>query len=304
MNPGVFIDRRSGALRTDPVYAEGFLDWCYNTRSGIALTRGVLSRWFVSALYGWYYRRRWTRRKIAPIATAMGINLDEVTQPLESFRSFSDFFSRRVDLGRRPIDPDTGRLVSPADGRMLTFPALESDEPMRIKGSIFDMERLLDDRAVAARYCGGAVVIVRLYLADYHHFHFPDSGIPREPRPVAGRYYAVTPYARKWAVPFYGENHRVITLFDSDHFGKIAIVEIGAFTVGSIRQCFAPGVRVAKGEHKGFFELGGSTVVLLFEPSAVRFDEDLCRNSSSGVETFVLMGGGIGWSLHSSSMPR
>jgi phosphatidylserine decarboxylase len=290
----VFLDRQSGQLRTDPIYAAGFLDWCYDTRPGMLLTRLLLSRVFVSAAYGWYYRQRWTHRTIEPFARTMSVDLSDISDPLESFRSFSEFISRRIDLAKRPIDPDPNRCVSPVDGRLFAYPRLDNGKALRIKGGLFDRARLLANHELATRYNGGAVVIMRLYLADYHHFHFPDSGIPHESHPVPGRYFAVSPYSRKWAVPFYGENHRVITLFDSAHFGSIAIVEVGAFTVGSVRQCFSPGVRVSKGQHKGFFELGGSIVVLLFEPDAILLDDDLCNNSDAGFETFVRMGEGIG----------
>lgn len=224
----------------------------------------------------------------------MGVDSGEILLPLESFRSFSEFISRRIDPARRPIDPDPDRCVSPADGRLLAYPAIDAEKTLRIKGALLDKKSLLGDSRVAPRYDGGAVVILRLYLADYHHFHFPDSGIPDEPHSIRGRYYAVSPYPRKWAVPFFSENHRIITQFESDHFGHIAIVEVGAFTVGSVRQSFLPRVRVSKGQHKGFFELGGSIVVLLFEPGAIRLDDDLCANSNAGFETFVRMGEGIG----------
>ena len=86
----------------------------------------------------------------------------------------------------------------------------------------------------------------------------------------------------------------MLTLFDSDHFGQIAMVEIGAFTVGSIQQRFNQGVRVSKGARKGFFELGGSTVVLLFQRGAIRLDEDLCARTEEDIETFVRFGESIG----------
>ena len=138
------------------------------------------------------------------------------------------------------------------------------------------------------------MVISRLCLADYHHFHFPDSGTPGEAESIQGKYYAVGPYALRTLVPFYAENHRMLTLFDSDHFGQMAIIEIGAFTVGSIQQCYRNGVRVPKGAHKGFFEIGGSTVVLLFERGAIQLDENLCSKTWEGIETLVRMGEFIG----------
>lgn len=289
-----FVDRRTGQLRTDPIYAAGLLDWCYNTRPGRLVTRWLLSRALVSVAYGWYCRQPWTRSRVEPFARALGVNLGELTQPLGSFRSISDFFSRRIDLAMRPIDPDPKRLVAPVDGRLSAYSECDNQQVLVIKGNSFEKERLLKDQDLATRYQGGAVVASRLYLNDYHHFHFPDSGVPNEPRSVPGRYFAVSPYTGKWSVPFYTENHRVITLLSSDHFGRIAIVEVGAFTVGSVRQSFSPGERVFKGQHKGLFALGGSVVVMLFEPGAVRLDADLCNNSEAGLETYVRVGEGIG----------
>jgi phosphatidylserine decarboxylase len=94
-------------------------------------------------------------------------------------------------------------------------------------------------------------------------------------------------------VPFYGENRRTVTLFESDHFGPVAMIEVGAFIIGLIQQCYQPGARVRKGDHKGFFELGGSIVVLLFRKGAIQFDDDLCKNTSRGIETYVRLGESI-----------
>jgi len=147
------------------------------------------------------------------------------------------------------------------------------------------------------KFGGGSMVVSRLCLTDYHHFHFPDSGVPGEALSVRGKYYASGPYGLRALVPFYTENYRMLTLLDSDHFGQIAIVEIGAFTVGSIQQRYQSGRHIAKGARKGFFELGGSTVVLLFEKGRIELDKDLCTNTRSEVETYVLLGDSIGRTL-------
>lgn len=111
---------------------------------------------------------------------------------------------------------------------------------------------------------------------------------------IPGKLYAVSPYSIEALIPFYTENRRMLTLFASDQFGQIAMVEIGAFTVGSIKQCYRADIHVAKGAEKGFFELGGSTVALLFEPGAIRLDKDLCANTAAGLETYVRLGESIG----------
>ena len=104
----------------------------------------------------------------------------------------------------------------------------------------------------------------------------------------------MSPYAQRRLVPFYAENHRMVTPFGSDHFGPMVMVEVGAMTVGSIRQCFTPEAPVDRGERKGFFELGGSTVVLLFEPGTMDLAQDLLDNRDAGLETFVRMGDSLG----------
>jgi phosphatidylserine decarboxylase len=104
----------------------------------------------------------------------------------------------------------------------------------------------------------------------------------------------VSPYSQQKFVPFYSENHRMVTMLDSDHFGQVAMVEVGAFTIGSIQQRYQPGTRVHKGDHKGFFELGGSIVVLIFRKDAISFDADLCDNTLKGIETYVRLGESVG----------
>lgn len=111
-----YIDRRTGQAKTDPIVAGAFLDWCYNTPVGRRVTRAVLSRKFVSRIYGWYYRQPWTRCRVEAFASSLGVNLNELTQPLASFRSVAEFFSRDIDLSKRRIDPEPDACVSPADG--------------------------------------------------------------------------------------------------------------------------------------------------------------------------------------------
>lgn len=290
----VYYDRRSGAMLREPVYASGFLDWSYNTRMGRLLTDAVFRQKTVSRLYGWLHKRPWSRRKIKPFAEAMGVNRRESLRPLEAFSSFNDFFTREIDLSSRPVNPDPQVCVAPADGKLLAFSHVDAERTFRIKRSSFNLRSFLADPELARRYDGGSLVILRLHLSDYHHFHFPDSGAPGPALPIRGKLYAVSPYSLRRLVPFYTENYRMLTLFASDHFGQMAMVEIGAFTVGSIKQRFQPGRRAAKGAEKGYFELGGSTVALLFEPGAIRLDEDLCVKTEDGLETYVRLGEPIG----------
>ena len=293
-NPLDYMDRRTGRIVTEPVYAGRFLQWAHNSAAGRLLTDLLFSRRVASRAYGWLHNRSWSRRKIRPFAEKLNVDMRESLRGIDEFASFNDFFTREIDLSGRPIDSDPRTCVAPADGRVLAFSPVRTSDTFVIKGSPFDLAGLLGDKALARRFSGGSVLIVRLYLADYHHFHFPDSGVPAPALAIPGRYYPVSPYSTRPRRSFYAENFRMRTLFDSDHFGRIAMVEIGAFTVGSIRQCYPPGAATAKGAHKGFFEVGGSTVVLVFEKGAIRFDDDLPQNTRSGLETYVRLGESVG----------
>lgn len=289
-----YYDRQSGELRTEHIYAGRFLFWAHNSPSGRALTYFVLRQKLVSHLYSWYQNQRWSRRKIRAFVERFNVSVDELVRPLKHFSTFNQFFTREIDLSNRPINPDPHVCVAPTDGRVLGYPAVEIDHTFRIKGASFNLRRFLRNDALATQYVGGAMVISRLSFSDYHHFHFPDSGVPGHAVPIRGKYYAVGPYALTRPVPFYTENHRVLTLLQSDHFGQIVIVEIGGFAVGSVQQRYQPGFHVSKGARKGFFEIGGSTVVLLFRKGMVNVDEDLRENTKQGIETYVRLGDSIG----------
>lgn len=279
---------------SEPVYAGKFLLWSHNTLAGRALTWLMLRQPVVSRCYGWWNRRRWSRRRIKPFVASMGVRSGESLRALSEFNSFSDFFIRRIDMRRRPIAVDPDICVAPADGKVLAYPVVHRNQAFQIKGATFSLDTLLRDAALTDRFAEGSMLIVRLHLADYHHFHFPVGAVASAALAIEGKLHTVGPYAVRWPAVFYRENRRAITRLKTLRFGTVAMVEIGAFTVGSIRQCYTAGRAAAKGEHKGYFELGGSTIVLLFERGAIRLDEDLCERTRRQVETMVRLGEPVG----------
>jgi len=294
MTPPRYVDRASGEWRRERVHAHRFLEWLYNTASG-RLATGVLVRSpHFSRLYGWVQRRRWSRRRIRPFVERMGVDTTGSVKSLDEFETFADFFTRRLHPWARPLHGNERACLCPADGRVLVYPRVDRRSRYRIKRAVFQLDGLLRDEAQAESFHGGSMAVVRLGLADYHHVHFPDSGVPSPARAIPGAYHAGGPYALRRLVPFYTENHRMVTPFTSDHFGAMAIVEVGALTVGSIRQAYSPHTRVGRGEHKAGFEPGGSTVVLLLRPGAIEWDDDLLARSRQELEIHVRVGDSLG----------
>lgn len=289
-----YFDRSRGGWCDEPVYAHRFLLWLYDTRSGRAASRLLAHGPLFSRLYGWLQRRPASRRRIRPFVERMGVDLRGAVKGLDEFSSFADFFTRRLHPWARPVEPDPRACVSPADGRVLVYPRVDRRSSFRIKTSTFQLEGLLRDAAQAALFDGGSMAVIRLGLADYHHVHFPTEGIPGVARSIPGRYHAGGPYAPRWPVPFYAENHRMVTTLASAHFGPLLVVEVGALTVGTIRQAYRPFDRVRKGQRKAGFEPGGSTVVLLFRPGSIELDRDLVEMSATGVEVGLRMGQSLG----------
>lgn len=220
-----------------------------------------------------------------------GLDLSEVEKPLEEYQTFNEFFYRGLKPGARPCSaPHNPRIVvSPADCRSVVFNSIDTATNVWIKGREFTVKRLLGDAYPedVARYEGGALGIFRLAPQDYHRFHIPVDGIMRQPKTIEGEYYTVNPMAIRSALDVYGENVRVLVPIDSPEFGRVMVICVGAMMVGSTVITRNDGDEVKRAEELGYFKFGGSTIVVLFEPGKMVWDEDLVQNSILPLETLV-----------------
>ncbi len=291
--PVRYRDRRLGTICTETVPAESALRWLYETRLGRRLGASVFGRRWASALIGWWQSSRWSRRQIERFARVHAIRVDEAELPLAAYASFNSFFTRRLRPGARPFAPDGAVLCAPADGRLLVYPELIDGTDLPVKGERVPAQALLGDAPVRLPAAPLAAAIVRLAPSDYHRFHFCDGGLAAQTHELPGSLQPVNPIALWWRPGLLATNQRAVTALRTDHFGAIVQVEVGAFAVGSIVQTYGPG-RVERGQEKGFFQFGGSTVVLLFGRGSVTFDADLVRDSRAGLEVLVQAGERIG----------
>lgn len=226
------------------------------------------------------------------------LNMSEVLEPVENFKTFNEFFYRKLKPGARPCEaPHEERiLVSPADCRSTYFPTISKATDIWIKGRDFSLARLFGNAypQYVDRFVNGSLAIFRLAPQDYHRFHVPVSGILEEPKTIEGEYYTVNPMAIRSSLDVFGENVRVLVPIQSDEFGLVMVVCVGAMMVGSTVITAKAGQRVSRTDELGYFQFGGSTLVVLFEPGRLKFDNDLVQNSASALETLVRVGMSIG----------
>ncbi|KAJ3138423.1 hypothetical protein HDU90_001387 [Geranomyces variabilis] len=226
------------------------------------------------------------------------IPLDVLEKPdIKDYRTFNEFFSRKMRSDVRPIaSPGDNTIISSAaDCRLSVFPTIDLAKQFWIKGRHFTLDNLFRDPAMAKRFDGGSLGIFRLAPQDYHRWHVPVGGVlSADKKVIPGTFYTVNPKAVKEHLDVYTENAREVSTLISPVFGEVAIVAVGAMLVGSIVQTAKPGVPIARGEEMGYFEFGGSTVLVLFQKGAMKWDDDLVKRSQLGIETLVKLGERVG----------
>ena len=249
----------------------------------------LLSSKAVSAAGGAAMSTRASAALVPGFIRRAGIDMSDFES--REWRSFNDFFTRGLRPGARPVDPDPLALVSPCDSRLLALD-ITPDLTFRIKGGDYSVSSLLRNRRLAEDFAGGRCLIFRLCVDDYHRYCYFDDGSKGGNIPLPGRYYTVRPVALE-RHDFFKENSREYTVMATRHFGKAVQVEVGATFVGRIENHHGV-CSFRRGEEKGMFLFGGSTIVLLLGKNAADIDPRIIENTSRGLETRVLLGQRIG----------
>lgn len=285
-----FVDRESGKTETEKVAGEKWLVWMYNNPVGEATLWALVKRKVVSSVYGEMMDRPASAEKIQPFVNDFDIDLS-ISQK-QQFNSFNDFFKRKLKVDARPIDTNSLVVASPADGKIFAYADI-SNSDFIIKGYRFDVTTFLNNPILAENYKTGSLIVIRLAPNDYHRFHFPVSGPVTPTTKIEGDYYSVNPIALREMAEIFCLNKREYVIISNPVFDEVIMAEVGATMVGSIIQTFT-GDTATKGNEKGYFEFGGSTVVLLFQKDKITIDNDLLENTEKGLETKVKTGERIG----------
>jgi phosphatidylserine decarboxylase len=285
-------NRESGKPEKEEVFSWRFKKIFYGTGFGRIFMRIFFKRKFASRLFCYFQNKN--MKKINEFIEKYGIRTDEFELPVDSFKDFNDFFTRKLKAGARPISKRSDILISPADARLRVFP-IKGHMQITVKGRKYGYDTLIGNPALMKDFENGLCLIFRLVPGDYHRYCYPDEGVHDAITRINGHLHVSSPQTLVTRhFPLYHDNYREYCILNTRNFGAILQIEVGAMTVGRIKQHKMGGGAFLKGEEKGYFEYGGSTILLVIKPLTVTIDEDIMRYSRQGIETMVRYGSGIG----------
>ncbi len=247
---------------------------------------------FVSKLGGKYMNSKRSTKKISKFIKENNINMDDFEK--EEYKCYNDFFTRKIKVDKRPIDMNQNILISPCDSKLTVY-KINENSIYNIKDSYYRVNDLLNNDELAKKYLNGYMLIFRLTVDDYHRYCYVDNGTKEKNTFIKGVLHTVNPIALEH-YDIYKRNSREYTILHTENFGDIVQVEVGALMVGKISNHHQE-YKFSKGEEKGMFLFGGSTVILLIEDGKVNIDEDLISNTKNNMETIVKYGERIGMKI-------
>lgn len=297
MDKPALYNRTTKSIEYETTYNINGLSFLYTTDLGKVFNNVILNKRVISNLYGQLVKSRRSASRISKFIDHFEIDISEIKKPLGTYRSLNDFFTRELKEGAREVDIKKDHLISPADSRLFVFD-LSKQQAFPVKGYWYSLANLVKDARAAREYSDGWCFIYRLAPADYHRHCYIDDGYQEKVRRIRGVLHSVHPVAISQTKHLMTKNYRELTVLQTDNFGKVLHLEVGALFVGKIVQINRNPCTYLKGDEKGWFEFGGSTIIQLFRKDSIIPDSDILEQTAAGVETIVKMGEKVGLAIH------
>ena len=188
------------------------------------------------------------------------IDINDFVIPEGGYKSFNDFFTRRIKPENRVIAE--GELISPCDG-YLTVSYIDETNVFHIKNTYYSLKELLKNNSLANEFIGGTALIFRLTPSHYHRYVFCTTGVVGQAERIPGILHSVKPICHE-IFPVFIQNSREYTVINNNNLGDLIQMEVGALLVGKItNDHYSSGDEICAGQEKGYFEYGGSSIVVL-----------------------------------------
>ena len=278
--------RENGSYEETEQYGGEILEFLYGKPAGRFLLKLAVSP-IVSNTYAKLMSGPSSTKKIPEFIDKYNIDMSQFEK--KDYRSFRDFFVRRFAKNARVVDRDKNAFISPADAKLLVY-EIGSDLKMNIKGSEYTMKELLGKKVDNFGLRGGYALVFRLCMDDCHRYCFVDDGTVADHYKIKGKLHTVSSISKDYKI--FKENTREVSFLKTEHFGELIQVEVGALLVGRIKNSYTK--IFYRGDEKGYFEPGGSTIIILVQDAMINIDEDILQQSRFGIETQVKYGERIG----------
>ena len=237
-------------------------------------------------------------RLIKAFASHYKVDLSEalIEDPTQ-FANFNEFFTRELKPGIRTISKKPNTIACPADGAISEIGDIELGSIMQAKGQSYSLMSLVGgDAELCNLTLGGKFATIYLSPKDYHRVHMPLDGTLKSMTYVPGKLFSVNQATANQIPGLFARNERLVCHFESKQ-GPFVMVLVGAMIVAGIETVWAGQVapvpsdrkvtrygkaehiKLKKGDEMGRFKLG-STVILLFPPKTVSWEEHLHNGSS------------------------
>ena len=294
-----YINSATGKKENEKVYGGLLIKWLYHPFPLCRLMAFIMSWPLFSRLYGFYQNHHLSQTKIKPFIEKFSINIDEFLPSEggtinEPYKNFNEFFTRKFRPKKREFCT-AKNFPAPCEGRYLAFEHIHPTLTFPVKGCYLNYEILLGGHQKWSKiFSDGPLFIARLCPVDYHRFHFPDDGEYLDFYQIKGKLHSVNPVALKTKGDILITNERHVSILELKHFGKIAMIEVGATCVGKIQQLHSINKPFMRGAEKGMFLFGGSTVIAIGEPNGWSFHQQIITHTNNHIETYFKLGRSIG----------
>ncbi|MCM1257315.1 MAG: phosphatidylserine decarboxylase [Roseburia sp.] len=264
------------------------LRFLYRTVPG-RMTLKILVHPWVSKAAGCFLSSKASRFLVPYYVKKNHISLENIAVPVGGFSSFNEFFTRKSNTEGEFITRQ-GCVISPCDG-FLTPVEIKNGRVFDIKNAEYSLEDLLKSHSLGEKFKDGMAFVFRLTPANYHRYCYAVSGKISASRRIEGVLHCVRPVALR-TFPVFVQNSREYQVIRSENSGIMVQMEIGALLVGKIKnhRFSSKTKKVYAGEEKGYFEFGGSTIVLLFQKDTVFVKEELYQRLDDNGEIPVRTG--------------
>lgn len=290
-----FYNRVTNKIDQEKVYGDKMVEWLYQSGSGKALSH-LICQPPVSKLYGALQDTAWSKGKILPFIKTYNIPMEdylpESSEVDSPYSSFNQFFIRKFKDGKRSFVQGPNQMAAFSEARYFGYTSVHDNELIPVKGAYLKPKQLISNPLWEEAFHDGPLLLARLCPVDYHRFHYPDDGVVLDDYRVHGLLHSVNPLALKSKQDILITNERHVTIIETKNFGKLAYIEVGAICVGKIVQSkpLVKGEAFKRGDEKGYFLFGGSTVIVVGEKGKWTPSSDILEYTKKGIETYLHLG--------------